>query len=100
MTQPSKPKRRRPRSAEFRTLPPDAKSLEEMIRSVHKHVLDRAEHLKQNSHDVHARRGFQTLYEQRARAFTRLMEIDAHRCEQLRLELGLHFSQPSQTEMV
>jgi ribosomal protein S15P/S13E len=86
---------KRPRSAERRTLPPDTKSLTDMIRSVHRHIHDRAAHLKSAVHDFHARRGFQTLFEQRAAAWGRLHELAPSQAEQLRLELGLVHSTPS-----
>ncbi len=88
----TKEKAKRPRSATYRTLPPDRKSVACMIRSVHGHVLERAAHLKHEPHDFHARRGFQTLHDQRAAAWGRLNELDPQEAEQLRLELGLVIS--------
>ncbi|GEM_PF-3684833 len=82
-------KANRPRSATRRTLPPDPKSLADMVRSVHRHLLERAVHVKQGSHDFHARRGLQTFFEQRAEAWAMLEELDHDAAEALRLEIGL-----------
>ncbi len=82
-------KAKRPQSAHARTLPPDARSLEQMIRSVHRQILDRGAHLQREWHDTHARRGFQTLLDQRAAAWQRLNELDSHLAEQIRRELDL-----------
>jgi ribosomal protein S15P/S13E len=90
-------KAKRPRSAERRTLPPDAKSLADMIRAVHRHVLNRVAHLKREAHDIHARRGLQTLFEQRAAAWAKLVELDPMRAEAVRHELDLIVSHPEAT---
>lgn len=83
---------RRPRSARKRIAPPDARSLESALRSVHADLLTRAEHLKKEPHDYSARRGFQTLYEQRAEFFGKLMILEPQRASALMVELGLRWS--------
>ena len=84
--------KRRPRSARKRTAPPDTRSLETALRSVHTDFLLRAKHLKEESHDYSARRGFQTLYEQRADFFGKLMILDPQQSATLMEELGLRWS--------
>lgn len=64
-----------PQSAHARTLPPDPASLEAMFQSVHRLVLDRIRHLIREPHDYHARRGLQTLYEQRAACWGKLFGV-------------------------
>ena len=85
-------KAKRPGSAHHRTLPPDAPSLEQMVRSVHRQVLARASHLKAEAHDFHARRGFQSLLEQRAGAWSKLESLDPSRAERVRTDLHLIIS--------
>lgn len=70
-------KPKRPRPAKRRTLPPDAKSLVEMVKSLTAKLADKAEHLKAEPHDYKSRSGFRIMFEQRAAAFRRLMELDA-----------------------
>lgn len=82
-------KAKRPRSAKYRTLPPDAASLEVMFRSVHRHLLERADHLKKESHDYHARRGLLSLYETRAAAWSRLLTVAPHAALRLASEFNL-----------
>ncbi|MDO8462957.1 MAG: hypothetical protein Q7S96_01635 [bacterium] len=78
---------KRPRSARDRTLPPDAASLEAMVRSVHRELLQRAEHCKVEPHDTHARRGLQTLFEQRAGAWQALHALAPDRAMLIAREL-------------
>ena len=78
---------KRPRSARDRTLPPDAASLEAMLRSVHRELVQRAEHCKKESHDTHARRGLQTLFEQRAGAWQALHALAPDRAILIAQEL-------------
>lgn len=68
-------KAKRPRAAKHRTLPPDVKSLESMFRSLHADLCRRADHLIREPRDPHARRGLQTLHDQRSAAWTRLAEL-------------------------
>lgn len=86
-------KAKRPQSAKSRTLPPDVTSLIAMFRTVHRELLQRGEHLKREHHDFRARRGFQTLFGQRAACWARIAELDPRVAEQLRLEFNLTFSQ-------
>lgn len=83
---------RKPRSARKRTAPPDARSLETALRSVHADLLMRAKHLKEESHDYSARRGFQTLYEQRAEFFGKLIVLNPQGATALMEELGFRWS--------
>lgn len=83
---------RRPRPTRKRTAPPDARSLEVLLRSVHADLVQRAGHLKKEPHDYSARRGFQTLYEQRAEFFGKLLIIEPQRAATLMDELGLRWS--------
>lgn len=83
---------RKPRSARKRTAPPDARSLETALRSVHADFLMRAKHLKEEPHDYSARRGFQTLYEQRSEFLGKLMVLEPQRYAALMTELGLRWS--------
>lgn len=66
---------KRPRSAKSRTLPPDPVSLKAMFASLHRDFIGRAEHLKRTPSDYNARRGFQTLFEQRAACWAKLFEL-------------------------
>lgn len=79
---------KRPRSAKSRTLPPDVPSLEQMFRAVHRNLVARAEHLQRDPHDTHARRGFQTLFEQRAAAWQALAAIAPDLAVRLAAEFG------------
>lgn len=79
---------KRPRSAKNRTLPPDVPSLEQMFRAVHRNLVARAEHLQRDPHDTHARRGFQTLCEQRAAAWQALAAVAPNHALQLAVEFG------------
>jgi len=80
---------KRPRSARDRTLPPDPVSLEQMLRAVHRELVQRAVHCKAEPHDTHARRGFQTLFEQRAAAWCRLFDVASDRALVFAVEFGL-----------
>ncbi len=82
-------KAKRPRSATRRTLPLDVASLVQMLRSVHALLVKRAKHLRDESHDTHARRGFQTLFEQRAACWAALSVQDPVTATNLARELGL-----------
>lgn len=87
-------KAKRPRSATRRTLPPDATSLVVMFHSVHRDLMRRGEHLKREPHDTHARRGFQTLFEQRAACWARLAEQNPGAADALRIEHNLTVTTP------
>jgi len=63
---------KRPRPVKRRTLPPDEASLISMIRTVHRDLTARAEHLKREPHDSRARRGVQVLHDQRSGAWVAL----------------------------
>jgi hypothetical protein len=80
---------KRPRPAKRRTLPPDEKSLITMIRSVHEHLVKRAEHLKKEPHDARARRGVQFLHDQRSDAWNALFGISPQTALALAAELGV-----------
>jgi len=60
---------KRPRPVKRRTLPPDEASLITMIRTTHRGLAARAEHLKREPHDSRARRGVQVLHDQRSAAW-------------------------------
>jgi ribosomal protein S15P/S13E len=81
-------KAKRPRSAKRRTLPPDSASLVVMIRTIHRQLRDRAEHLKNQPHDFFARRGFQILHDQRSAAWTALYALVPQQALALAAEIG------------
>ena len=82
-----KPKRRRP--AKARTLPPDATSLEVVIRVVHRAIQKQGAHLRQGDHDLQARRGFGKLYDLRCSAWARLYSLNPGRALAIAAELNL-----------
>jgi len=82
-------KPKRPRPAKRRTLPPDAKSLVEMIGALSCKLALKAEHLQKEPHDYRSRSGFRFLFEQRAAAFRRLAELNAAQAAELAQALNL-----------
>jgi ribosomal protein S15P/S13E len=67
---------KRPRPVKSRTLPPDETSLISMIRTVHRDLAARAEHLEREPHDNRARRGVQVLHDQRSNAWNALNALN------------------------
>lgn len=79
---------KRPRPAKFRTLPDDAASLVQQIRSIHARFIRRAEHFKTSSHDANARRALVQLHDQRTLAWQKLQSLEPMTALALTGELG------------
>lgn len=86
---PAQGKPKGPRSVKRRTLPPDAKSLRDVLCTLSRKLAQRGDHLKREPHDYHARRGFQALFDQRAATFRRLCELDPKAALDTAAKLGL-----------
>lgn len=85
-------KPKRPRPAKARTLPPDAKSLEQQFRAIHTEIVEVVQHLKRSPHDIHARKHLLMLHYQRAASFHALHALKLMRATQLTEELNLTYS--------
>ncbi len=85
----NKPKR--PWAVKQRTPPPDAASLEMVIRKLSKEIRQKARHLKgpNGHHDTRVRTQFRILHDQRSAALARLVEVDPERALRLCTLQGL-----------
>lgn len=78
-----------PQPARKRTLPPDAASLETMIRALHALIAAKIGHLKTAPHDVKAQRALAKLLRQRFDAWNALRAKDRAQAKALAGELEL-----------
>ncbi|KKW42440.1 MAG: hypothetical protein UY92_C0006G0001 [Candidatus Magasanikbacteria bacterium GW2011_GWA2_56_11] len=94
----SKPKSgKRPRSTTRRTLPPDAASLEAMVRAATRVIPEiGTQFVKSGGHDLRARHHLLMRWQERAAAFAALARLDPERARWLMAELGLNYSTPKE----